>query len=382
MIFDEFKRDDLSTASYQVRHFEYLNISARTEATESRRYMEEWFSAYPDAEKEEIRARIRSNDDRQFESAFFELFLFAFLTRLGCSFQVHPGMSGDVLKRPDFLVTSTKGEQFYLEATVATDISDEENAADARKRVVYDSINKVESPNFFIGMNIEGDPKTSPPGKTIRGFLRKKLEGVGPDEIAEAYDKFGDEALPKWKYSFEGWDITFFPIPKKPDARGKEGVRPLGMQSFGARWIDSSAAIRSSIEKKASRYGDLESPYIVAINALGGAVDRESVLEAAFGKERVIINTATLAVERVERDWNGAWISGGVPKNTRVSGILVAKKVCPWSFLHREMVLYLNPWAQRPYSSDLSQLPRFVPSGGVFEFHEGLSIADILTTDT
>ncbi len=381
MLFDEIERHDLSTATYQARHFEYLNVSARPEATESRKYMEEWFSKYPETEKEEIRARIRSNDDRQFDSAFFELFLFALLTQLGCSFEVHPVMAGDVLKKPDFLVTAPKGDRFYLEATVATDVSDEENAAEARKRVVYDSINKIESRDFFIGMNIEGDPKTSPPGKTIRGFLNKKLKEVDPDKIAEAYEKIGEEAVPKWKYSFEGWDITFFPIPKKPEARGKEGVRPIGMQSSGARWIDSSSSIRTSIEKKASRYGDLEFPYIVAINALGNAVDRESVLEATLGKERVVINTTTLAVERVERDWNGAWIAGGAPKNTRVSGILVAKKVCPWSFLHREMVLYLNPWAQKPYVSDLSQLPRFVPNGGVFEFHEGLSLANIFSKE-
>lgn len=215
MLFDEYEREDFSLATYQAHHYEYLNISARSEAAECRRYMETWFSTYPESEKEELRFRIRSNDDRQFQSAFFELFLFALLTRLGCRFEIHPAMAGEVAKKPDFLVTSSTGQKFYLEATVATDLSDEEAAIEARKKVVYDSINKIDSPNFFIGMEIEGDPKTSPPGKTIRGFLKKKLSEIDPDDITAAYERVGDAALPKWQYRHEGWEITFFSDTQK-----------------------------------------------------------------------------------------------------------------------------------------------------------------------
>ncbi len=338
--------------------------------------LEDWFLSFPEGEKAEIKARISSNDDRQFQSAFFELFLYRLLTRIGCTVEIHPKMEGEVLKRPDFLVTSSKGEKFYLEATVATDMSDKDVASEARKSVVYDSINKLDSPNFFIGMRLSGAPQTSPPGKKIIKFLADKLKGLDPDTIDAEYKEKGNDGLPEWEYHHDGWNIIFFPIPKKPEARGKSGARPIGLQSFGAHWISSSSAIRNSIEKKSARYGDLEYPYIIAINALGASVDRESVMEATLGKEQVILNVAGSepAVERVERDWDGAWILKQKPKNTRVSGVLVGKRLSPWSYLERELVLYLNPWAQKPYNSDLCSLPRFNPEEGVFKFYDGQSI--------
>lgn len=339
--------------------------------------MEEWFLTYPELEKEELRSRIRSNDDRQFQSAYFELFLFALLTRLGCTFEVHPAMEGEVTKRPDFLVTSSTGDKFFLEATVATDLSDEEAAVEARTKVVYDAINRVESPNFFIGMEIDGEPRTPPKGRAIRGFLQKKISEIDPDEMSAAYERLGDAALPKWLYRHDGWEITFFPIPKKPEARGKTEVRPLGLQSFAAQWIDSSSAVRASVEKKASRYGELEHPYIIAINALGHSVDREAVLEALLGKERTVVNTSTMTVEQVGRDWNGAWILGKKPKNSRVSGILLANKVCPWSYIHRDLTLFLNPWAQMPYVSDLCKFSRCVPENGKLEFYDGIRVSTV-----
>lgn len=379
MLFDEIERTDTTSAKHKMKEYEYLNVSARPEAEDCRATVEEWFLTFPQEEKEEIKARICSNDDRQFQSAFFELFLYRLLTKIGCNVEIHPSMKGDTLKTPDFLVTSSKGGKFYLEATVATDMTDDEVSSGARKSVVYDSINKLDSPNFFIGMKLAGDPQTPPPGKKIGKFLSAKLKGLDPDIIVAEYKAKGNDGLPTWEYHHDGWAITFFPIPKKAEARGKSGTRPIGLQFFGARWINSSASIRNSIEKKAARYGDLEYPYIVAINALGVSVDRESVMEATLGKEQVILNVAGSepSVDRVERDWNGAWILGQKPKNTRVSGVLVGKRLSPWSYLERELVLYLNPWAQKPYSSDLCTLPRFKPEDGIFKFCDGQNIMGI-----
>ncbi|MCK4820058.1 hypothetical protein KA005_30110, partial [bacterium] len=104
MLFDEIERTDTTSAKHKMKEYEYLNVSARPEAEDCRATVEEWFLTFPQEEKEEIKARICSNDDRQFQSAFFELFLYRLLTKIGCNVEIHPSMKGDTLKTPDFLV--------------------------------------------------------------------------------------------------------------------------------------------------------------------------------------------------------------------------------------------------------------------------------------
>jgi hypothetical protein len=57
-----------------------------------------------------------------FPSAFFELFLHELLLRLGCNVEVHPDPGTGSSRRPDFLVTDPDGQQFFLEAVLATDL--------------------------------------------------------------------------------------------------------------------------------------------------------------------------------------------------------------------------------------------------------------------
>jgi hypothetical protein len=50
------------------------------------------------------------------------------------------------LTRPDFLATRPDGSRLYVEATLCTDESDEERAAEAVKNVVYDQLNEKLGP--------------------------------------------------------------------------------------------------------------------------------------------------------------------------------------------------------------------------------------------
>jgi hypothetical protein len=127
-------------------------------------------------------------------SAFFELFLHELLLRMDNRVEVHPTLQGNP-RRPDFLVLPLVGSSFYVEAVLAMDETNEEAAARARMHAVYDAINRMDSPHFFIGMNVRGTPDTAPPGRQIRALLERQLADLDPDVVGRTFEVGGFQAL-------------------------------------------------------------------------------------------------------------------------------------------------------------------------------------------
>ena len=133
-VFDDLERNDVGPRPYAQPDFIYLNASARPGVQTIRDAIEGWFLRYPNADRAELRARLRSEDNYQHKSAFFELFLHEMLLRLGCNVQVHPQVVGSP-RRPDFYLQSSLAPPCYLEAILASDETREESAANARMRL-------------------------------------------------------------------------------------------------------------------------------------------------------------------------------------------------------------------------------------------------------
>jgi len=371
-LFDNIHRDYLGAARYSEPQFVYLNRSARPEAKLIRALLEDWFSHYPQAETADLRARFRSSNDLQHHSAFFELFVHELLLKFGLHPQIHPALPQITTRHPDFIVESPSDKSFYMEAVVAANMSEDEYAARARMNVVYDSINRLDSPNFFIGMDIQGAPQTPPPAGPIKSFLSKNLAGLDPDEMMALLES-GLDALPHWHYQYEDWEIDFYPIPKSSEARGKPGTRPIGLQFYGLKFMDSRTTIRDALCTKAGRYGDLDLPYVVAVNALDRSTDFTAIMEALFGKEKYIIDLSRSKPSEPEmtRELDGVWTSESGPRYTRLSAALVVVGLSPGNLPHANIRLYHNPWAKLPYNSELSLLPQAVPFGGQMKLEDG-----------
>lgn len=379
-LFDEIHRTNEGPAGYAEPEFTYLNRSARVAASSVRQVLDAWFSRYPVADRAALRGRLRSTKDPQHRSAFFELFLHELLLRLECRVEIHPSVDDATTRRLDFLVECACGSRFYVEALVATGESTEGAAERARMSDVYDALNRLESPNFFIGVKLRGAPRTPPPARQIRSFLADRLAALDPDEMAKVLRSGGLDALPHWHYEHEGWKMDFFPIPKSPDARGKPGVRPLGMQFYEPVWMDSRIAIRDAIGRKAGRYGDLDLPYVVAVNALVEGVDEIDIADALFGKEKFIVSFAQSGPSRVEmtRVPDGVWGSQSSPRYRRITAVLVTAPLLPWNVPRASICLYHNPWAERPYSSELTRLLQAVLEAGRVKRVGGESLAVVL----
>jgi len=383
-LFDDIIRAEQDFMMYSEPRFRYLNRSARPEIAVIRKVLEDWFSRFPPDGMSELRKRFQSTDDPNHLSAFFELFLNEILLRLGCKVSVHPRVSSSSMRAPDFFVESPSGGCFYLEAVLATDESREDSAAKARMNMVYDKLNEIDSPVFFIGMELRGLPKNQPCAKDIRSFVQKCLATINPDEIKELEITRGQEALPRWIYEGEGWKIEFFPILKSRKERGRAGVRPFAVHLQGFSQVDPRLSIRDAIIKKASRYGDLDLPYVVAVNALSMYVERTNIMEALFGQEPPFsivdgIKDSQPEWERKERILDGAWTEKSRPRYKGVSAVLIAKRVTYSNVVNALVRLYHNPWASRPYNLDLSRLPQGIPQGHEMISQDGESLKSILS---
>jgi hypothetical protein len=263
----------------------------------------------------------------------------------------------------DFKVSKDGKPLFYLEATLAA-LSDAKASAKARENQVYDALNRMKSPNFFIGVKVDGAPATSPPGAELRRFLEDKLSNMDPDAITKQYEQGGRRALPHWYWEHEGWRITFFPIPKKPEARGKPDARPVGFIMLGARWGTPPVGIKKSIQDKASKYGELDLPYVIAINVIDEFGAHESdISDALFGKEQLVVITQGNKVveEQLRREPNGVWYGPEGPQNQRVSAALITVNLTPWTIAIATPSLWHNPWANRSLTSDIWSLPQLIP---------------------
>lgn len=133
--------------------------------------------------------------------------------------------------------------------------------------------------------------------------------------------------------------------------------------------VTPQSGIRNSIKEKSGKYGELDLPYIIAINVVDQfSGDDIDISNALFGDEQVIFTFRGNKVIREEtrRKRNGAWFGPKGPRNTRVSGALFASLLSPWNIAKITPVLWHHPWANKPLSPEWLPFPQFLGGEGHF----------------
>jgi hypothetical protein len=311
-----------------------------------RELIEAWFERLCGDAKADVAARLRSGDDRQFQAAFLELYCHETLLRLGYRVACHPDV-GQGGRRPDFLAEG-EGGSLVLEATVAAR-SDQEVAAGRREAQVYDAINQVHSPDFFLYVEVKEAGQSPPSAARLRPRLEAWLKGLDYDAIRHAADTrmlFRSPEVPRFPWEDGGWRVEFLPIPKH-EARGKPGLRPIGVHAPTVAFVDDCGRIRKAVLEKATAYGQLDVPYVVAVGVHELMPDAIDVTNALFGREQVAIRTYEDG--RVEtfpaRARDGVWIGPRGVRHRRVSGVLTALGLRPWTVATAVPTLWHHPAA-------------------------------------
>lgn len=330
--------------------YAYYQDSARPGVAAIRALLEEWFQELPENERRDLQQRFRSPMERQHRAAIFELFLHHFLLRCGFEVGFHPDIAG-VTTHPDFLVSRNGQALFYLEAIAVSNSAREEAEAN-RMNQVYDALNNLRSPDFYLGLRVEGAPETPVPAARLRGALAQWLAGLDLEAIRQCYLEERHEDVPTYEWSHDGWRIVFDPIPKGEEARENLSLRPIGMtMPVRATWLTQDRSLRDGVARK-DRYGTLGLPLVVAVQIIDEfGIDRIDVLNGLFGQEAIAVDT--LGNTRHERVPNGAWVSPNGPVHRTISAVMAWSTLDPWNFTRIEPIVIHNPHATMPLPHNL-----------------------------
>jgi hypothetical protein len=377
--------DDIARVQHRPKYeaeplYAYYNTSARPSVTALRGLLEQWFAQYPDEARTDLRERFRSPIDVQHQAAFFELYVHRLVSCMGYGLMPHPDVP-DNSSRPDFLVCKCGTPVFYLEITIAAS-SAPEQGQEKRAAVVYDTLNGVDSPNFFLHVDVRGAPNTPPAGARLREDLHRWLATLDPDELANQLSESGLDGLPTFEWQHDGWILAFSPIPKAPEHRGKAGVRPLGSRVSGG-WSRSHESVRKAISSKGKKYTNVDLPLVIAVNVLDDSTDDFDVMNALLGEECItfpVYVDGRPGEPHETRKRNGAWTGPRDPQGRKVSAVVVAYHLNPWRMADESPRLIHHPWARRPVAPELWPLEQWVPDAraGRYDTRRGKAAAELL----
>jgi hypothetical protein len=338
MLFSEFQRDDTGLRGYTEPAFTHLDRRAGPESDKVRSLIEAWLSHFPPDGRRELTARFRSLDDQAFHAAFFELYIHELLLLTGHTVALHPSLP-DSLKRPDFSAECADHRPTIVEGTVLSETSTPDRSAEARVNQLRDSINRVESPDYFLQLRFFGAPQTSIPCKRWRTEIQAWVDTLDYDRVVTLGKQSRFDELPKLELSHDGLTVQIDPIAKKPESRGKSNARPLGPQSFEAKWVTSRKQIRERVKEKARRYPIPEQPYVLFVNCIGETCDRQEIEAAFFGRD-------------------GLWGNSKRPPHSRLSAVVAINHLFPWSVPRAEATMFHNPHARIRYTGPLAEMPQ------------------------
>jgi len=349
-MFKNWQRTDPSPAHHGEPLSTFLDRVAQPLFERVRDLINLWIDALPDDAKQDLVARLRSPIDDAFRAAFWELYVHQALVRCGFDVAIHPTVEG-TLKVPDFLATRADTRS-YVEAS-AVGSSDASQSGDARRDRLYDELNKIDSPDFFLWLDLDAEGDTDVSLKELRRDLGKWLASLDPDDVlARIRESGSSQVMPRFGWSDEGWSLSVGAYPKSESARGEEGVRPLGIYGPGeARMIDDRAPLVRRMKRKSSRYGQLGAPFVLAISGSTFTTGEQDIVDALFGSEQITILTPTDGGEpilRPTRAQDGLWARAGGTGSTQVSAVLFVPYIEPWEVAVKVPVLVHHPMPDHP----------------------------------
>lgn len=369
MLFDDILRLDMAPHNEHEAAFCYLNRSGRPEAACVRQLVESWLARYPVNHHSPLIARLRSTIDDQHRSAFFELFVHELLLVRGHQIlAIEPKLS-HTKKSPDFLVKTKEGHRLYLECALATGRSQDEVAAQARLNQVRAAIDKVNSPCHFLDLTVCGLPTEMIQIKAMMKDLQAWIDAL-PD---------GDSTMnaPSFTHNEHGATFIIRAFPRRNPGRAG---RAIGVQCFPSRQLAVDDDLRSALEKKANRYGKLDHPYVVVVNALDLFARRDDAFDALFGSTCTVVEQiAGKETFRESRNPDGIWHGPGGARHKGLSAVLSTERVDPWNFAPRRGRLIRNPWATAPIPPFDLGVDDIQPQQGRCHITAGQSMGEIFS---
>jgi hypothetical protein len=154
-------------------------------------------------------------------------------------------------------------------------------------------------------------------------------------------------ALPAYQWAAEGWILNMKAWPLNAESRGKSPSL-IGSGTFPVSEGNIRKSISKNIKKKAAKYGDLDAPLAIAVNAIYGGLLEVDEEEALLGTKAFVVSpdSGSVTVKRVGSD--GVWLGNTGPKGLRCSAAWIFRNLRVSSLGESPSTVYFNPWANNP----------------------------------
>lgn len=152
---------------------------------------------------------------------------------------------------------------FFLEATVAEGEIGANPGADRRLRDVFQAIDGVQSPDFFLSLHHRGAPAQPIRLGRLRGQVQRFIDELNYEEVDAGFAV--GRSAPLFTFEEHGLVLRITVVPKN---LRRAGGRAIGDRMLPGGVVQPHLPIKASVESKASRYGQLDRPYIIAVYAL------------------------------------------------------------------------------------------------------------------
>jgi hypothetical protein len=368
-VFGDFDRTDRRVAARNEPLSMFLDRAVGAYWGRTRDLIELWVSRVSDSQRASIASRLRSRDDAHFLAAFFELYCHETLLSLGSNITYEPVIPGRT-RQPDYLATGESGS-VYVEATTVGG-SAAEVARQRRIASLLDVIDQIPIADFLLDIEVESSGPDAPPTGEFRRQIAQWLDGLDPDQIREGMTTDGisfGPSTPAFLWREGAWRVQVRPWPLKPESRGVPGFRVIGSSSVteGSGFMDNTTPLRRALEDKASAYGDLGRPFVVAVGTDAITSGDFDVTNALYGHAQVTYRRFEDGRVETEstRAADGAWIGPAGWRGQRVSALLHTRMLRPWLVTQTVPTLWIHPAAAHPHACESGpwSIARLSPEG-------------------
>ena len=347
VVFDKIDRISLEPSAANESLFAFLNRSATKFFGEVRRLMEDWISHVPAEHQADLVARLRSDANDDFESAFWELYLHEAYLRSGATVDIHPDIQGST-KHPDFRV-NFPGHSFYLEA-VRVGAAPADRGERKRLAKVEAVLDALAAEKFTLHFSWDVIGPTSLGTKKLKGALNDWLNSLDHAALVRQQDLYGTFGGPNLPWNVDGWELTFTALPVHPKPRtGLIGIRGPGR----ARIVDNVTGLRRALDSKANKYGELDAPLVIAVLSNTEYPTRSyEMLQALYGLSALIPTRAAENPSDLVRD--GHWLTNAGWRRGHTPQVILGTALWPWWILSKRPQLWqtLQPSIVGPVQPD------------------------------
>lgn len=239
-------------------------------------------------------------------------------------------------------------------------------------QAVVEAVDPVTSAHFGVGVRIHTAGRDTPARRRIAGPLAGWLEDLDSDQASAP-----PLEIQSLQLALDDWRLEFLALPVVPGRR--DTARPVwafGPDAGGI--VDDESQLRETLEKKRRQHGRPEIPYLIAALLVSPFFDRESVENALFGSIAFRFRGDDPGSGKWVRQRDGFWIGERRPRGTRVSAVLTASGLQPWTVGRIWPRIWHNPFAAHPMATDLGLPSSVIGTDGRLEHRDLIEPPSVL----